>query len=184
MKTTPTAVAAVLLVTLGLTGTAAGPAAAHAPAPAQCAASTTVKETLPNGTTWELCWRMNARSGLVLENVAVSSARYPAPVRVLKSLTWRPGQRRDAGQAVREAGHDLVLRALSRVGWYEYVTEYRLHDDGQISARLGATGDLSPEDYGTVDKDWPIGKGKQDYATNHYHSAFWRVDFDIAGDRW
>jgi primary-amine oxidase len=247
MKTTRTLGVALLFTTIGLT---AGPAAAAptpAPPAAQCAASTAVKETLPNGTTWELCWRMNAKSGLVLDNVAISSPRYPEPVRILKSLTLaqlnvpydngnteynditefgfgaeylqtlggedckggsaRTGsdgaaepQRRKvlcvtaeaSGLAYRLAndeneakpyskqGHDLVLRAFSRVGWYEYVTEYRLHDDGQISARLGATGNLSPVDYGGADKGWPIGKGAQDYATSHYHSAFWRVDFDLA----
>jgi primary-amine oxidase len=247
-RTMGAAAAAALLATAGITGTGAGPAAAQAPAPQQCAASTTVKETLPNGTTWQLCWRMHAKSGLVLENVSIASTRHPQPVRILKSLTLaqlnvpydsgeteynditefgfggeylqtlagddckggsaRVGsdggaepQRRKVlcvgaeasglayhlaneetpGKPYAKQGHDLVLRALSRVGWYEYVTEYRLHDDGQISARLGATGDLSPIDFTTPDKGWPIGKGKQAYATNHYHSAFWRVDFDIAG---
>ena len=239
--------AAVLLVGLGLTGPAAAQAPAPAPpAPAQCAASTEVKETLPNGTTWKLCWRMNAKSGLVLENVSMSSKRYPDPVRVLRSVTVAQlnvpydsgtteynditefgfgssylqtlagddckggsartgsdggpeGERRKvlcvtaeaSGPAYRLAGdepakpyakqgHDLVLRAISKVGWYEYVTEYRLHDDGQISARLGATGDLSPVDWGNAGNGWPVGKRDQAYATNHFHSAFWRVDFDLA----
>jgi len=252
MRTTRTmgaAVAAALLLTTGFAATA-GPAGAQAPAaaPTQCAASSSVEETLPNGTTWHLCWRMQAKSGLVLEQVAISSPRYPVPVQILKSLTLaqlnvpydsgeteynditefgfggpylqtlagedckggsaRVGSDGGAEPARRKVlcvsaeasglayhlaneeqptkpyakqGHDLVLRALSRVGWYEYVTEYRLHDDGQISARLGATGDLSPENYSNTDKGWPIGKGRKDFATNHFHSAFWRVDFDIAG---
>jgi len=78
-------------------------------------------------------------------------------------------------------GSDLVLRTISKVGWYEYITEYRLADDGQISVRLGATGDLAPRDYTTPDQGWPIGPGQTDYAVNHYHSAFWRVDFNIGG---
>ncbi|ROP27822.1 copper amine oxidase [Couchioplanes caeruleus] len=78
-------------------------------------------------------------------------------------------------------GHDLVLRTVAKVGWYEYMTEYRLHDDGQISARLGATGDLSPGDYVNADQGWPIGKGARDFSAMHYHSAFWRVDMNIDG---
>jgi len=78
-------------------------------------------------------------------------------------------------------GHDLVLRTISKVGWYEYITEYRFADDGQISVRLGATGDLAPRDYTTADQGWPIGPGETDYSVNHYHSAFWRVDFNIDG---
>jgi primary-amine oxidase len=244
------ATAAVVVLVAGLIGTAAQPAAAQAPAPTPipgvCAPTAQIIETLPNGTTWQMCWRMNAKNGLVLEHIAVSSTRYPAPVRVIKSLTVaqlnvpydtgateynditefgfggpylqtlggedckggsarvgsdgaaaptrrkvlcvsaeasglayhqnnEQGTRRDSKQ-----GHDLVLRAISRVGWYEYVTEYRLHDDGEISARLGATGDLSPYDWASADKGWPIGKAATDFAASHYHSAFWRVDFDIA----
>ena len=240
------AVAASMLVpTLGLV--AATPAAA-APSPAPCSAQSMVKETLPSGTTWQLCWRMREQSGLVLEKVFISSQRYPQPVQVLDSIALaqlnvpydsgeteyndvtdygfggynlqtlagddcKGGSARvgsDGGSepqrrkvlcvsaessglaySLRNAeaenkpyskqGYDLVLRAISKVGWYEYVTEYRLADDGQISARLGASGDLSPSDFVKPDKGWPIGKGPKDYASNHYHSAFWRVDFNIDG---
>ncbi|GAB1692406.1 hypothetical protein KRM28CT15_42090 [Krasilnikovia sp. M28-CT-15] len=219
--------------------------ATAAPAPAPCAASNMVKETLPNGTTWQLCWRMNDKAGLVLEKVSVASQRYPQSVQVLDSIrlaqlnvpydsgdteyndlttygfggsslqtltgddckggsarvgsdgSEQPERRKvlcvsaeQSGLAYRsaddravlsKAGQDLVLRAISKVGWYEYVTEYRLHDDGQISARLGATGDLSPNDYVNADRGWPIGKDARDFAAMHYHSAFWRVDFNLAG---
>jgi primary-amine oxidase len=78
-------------------------------------------------------------------------------------------------------GHDLVLRTVSKVGWYEYLTEYRFADDGRITARLGATGDLSPNDYTIPKAGWPVGPGGQDNASNHHHNAIWRVDFDLAG---
>ena len=45
-----------------------------------------VKETLPNGTTWQLCWRIHDRAGLVLEDVFVSTKRHPEPVQVLDSI--------------------------------------------------------------------------------------------------
>jgi len=247
-RTTAAAAAAVLTMSGGFIAVAATPAIAQAPDAAQCAAGAMVRETLPNGTTWQLCWRIHEKSGLVLEDVRISSRRYPEPVRVLKSVTLaqlnvpydsgqteynditeygfggaflqtlagddckggsaRVGSDGDetprrrkvlcvsaeaSGPAYRlsndesetkpyaKQGHDLVLRAVSRVGWYEYITEYRLHDDGEISARLGASGNLSPVDFGTASNGWPIGKGARDFATSHYHSAFWRVDFDLAG---
>lgn len=74
---------------------------------------------------------------------------------------------------------DLVLYTISKVGWYEYLSHYRFADDGQISVRLGATGDLAPRDYTTADTGWPIGPGASDYSVSHYHSAFWRVNFNI-----
>jgi primary-amine oxidase len=225
------------------------PAKAAPAEPVPCAEESTVHETLPNGTVWDLCWRMDPRAGLVLENVSVAYAKYPAPVQILDSIrlaqlnvpydsgdteyndltdygfggydletlkgedckggSARIGsdggeepQRRKvlcvsaekSGLAYRlhgyseqgeqifsKQGNDLVLRSISKVGWYEYVTEYRLADDGTISARLGATGDLSPGDYVNADRGWPIGKGARDYAAMHYHSAFWRVDFNIDG---
>ncbi|WP_067500800.1 primary-amine oxidase [Actinoplanes sp. TFC3] len=238
--------AVLALAGLMLTGT---PAHAKAPA-AACAGSNQVKETLPNGTTWQLCWRMQPQAGLVLEKVAVSYKRYPQQLLVLDSIRLAqlnvpydsgeteynditdygfgggfletltgddckggsartgsdgaatPRRRKilcvsaePSGLAYRshdwdaqgrekvynKLGHDLVLRSISKVGWYEYVTEYRLHDDGQISARLGATGDLSPGDYVNSSRGWPIGKNARDYASMHYHSAFWRVDFNIDG---
>ncbi len=79
-----------------------------------------------------------------------------------------------------ERSTDLVLHTMSRIGWYEYETSYRFHDDGEISVQMGATGDLSPNDYASaVNFGWPLGEGQTGFAVNHYHSAFWRVDFGI-----
>lgn len=79
-------------------------------------------------------------------------------------------------------GTDLVINMVSRIGWYEYVVEYRMHDDGEMNVRLGATGDLSPNDYAeNINHGWPIGEGQTDFSVSHYHSAFWRVDFAIDG---
>ncbi|WP_233625269.1 primary-amine oxidase [Actinoplanes sp. ATCC 53533] len=244
--------AAALLAALAVAAPAAQAAPSVPPAPpapaAPCNADSLVKETLPSGTTWQMCWRIHRLHGLILEKVFVSSPRYPQPVQVLGSITVaqlnvpydngeteynditdygfggeylqtlggddckggsarvgsdnapEPARRaalcvsaEPSGLAYRlenpdqdrpplaKQGHDLVLKAISKVGWYEYITEYRFGDNGRITARLGATGDLSPGDYTTSDKGWPIGKGARAYASNHYHSAFWRVDFNIAG---
>ncbi len=212
-----------------------------------CGAASRVSEVLPGGTRWQMCWRVDPQTGLVLEKVAVSYRSAPAPLRVLDSVTlaqlnvpydsglteWNditsfgfggdamqalaakecPGGSRRApysgagpagtrvlcvtadatGPAQRlndeqrqtlstRQGHDLVLRTVSKVGWYEYVTEYRFGDSGRITARLGATGDLSPTDYTIPKAGWPIGPGATDNATNHHHNAIWRVDFDLAGE--
>jgi primary-amine oxidase len=247
MKHLVAAVAAAALIVTPLPAQAA-PAAAAA-APAACVASATVKEKLPNGTTWQMCWHMDARAGLVLDKVYFSAKRSTTPLQVLESIRLGQlnvpydsgetefndltdygfggdnlqtltgddckggsarkgsdggpeGTRRNvlcvsaepSGLAYRlnddesdtpkvysKQGFDLVLRSISKVGWYEYVSEYRFGDAGQISVRLGATGDLSPADYVKANDGWPIGKGAKDYAAMHYHNAFWRVDFNIAG---
>jgi primary-amine oxidase len=231
------------------------PSAARAAAPANsCGGASTVKETLPNGTTWQLCWRIHDKAGLVLTQVYVSTRRQPEPVQVLDSIrlaqlhvpydtgdieyddltdigmggsaletlngddckggsarlgsdgSSEPAQRKvlcvsaepsglayrareeswgengpEEGTLYSKQGHDLVLRVISKLSWYEYVTEYRLRDDGEISARLGATGDLAPGFESDAARGWPIGTGGAYKAAMHYHNAFWRVDFNLDG---
>ena len=95
-------------------------------------------------------------------------------------LAYRSNITNDALYAAQ--GTDLVLHTVSRIGWYEYQTQYRFHDDGEISVQLGATGDLSPNDYvNVINQGWPLAPGQEDFAVNHYHSAFWRVDFGVDG---
>ncbi|MDI6098156.1 primary-amine oxidase [Actinoplanes sp. NEAU-A12] len=244
---------AVALLTSAALGVAVPSAASAAPA-SPCGTQAMVKETLPNGTTWRLCWRIHDKAGLILDQVFLSTKRNPEPVQVLDSIrlaqlhvpydtgdmefddltdlgmgggfletltgddckggsarvgsdgSEQPQQRKvlcvsaePSGLAYRareeawddngpqpgkldsKQGHDLVLRTISKLAWYEYVTEYRLHDDGQISARLGATGDLAPSSEADANRGWPIGTGDKYYSTMHYHNAFWRVDFNIAG---
>lgn len=78
-------------------------------------------------------------------------------------------------------GSDLVVFSLSQLGWYEYITQWNFSDDGTITAKVGATGDLSPGDYSGAGTGWPIGKGNRDYSTAHYHSVFWRLNFGLDG---
>ena len=242
-----------ILTTAALVLTVPVTAGAAAPAPA-CSSSSMVKETLPNGTTWQVCWRIHDKAGLVLEKLYVSTKRNPQPVQVLDSIRLaqlhvpydtgdmefddltdigmggyaletldgddcKGGSARLGSDGSEEAerrkvlcvsaepsglayrareenwdgngeptstlfskqGHDLVLRTISKLSWYEYVTEYRLHDDGEISARLGATGELAPGEETDAARGWPIGKGADYKATMHYHNAFWRVDFNLDG---
>lgn len=77
---------------------------------------------------------------------------------------------------------DLRLATISKVGWYEYVSQYTFGGDGSIRSDLGATGDLSPEDYGDDPAHgWPVGPGETDYATSHSHNAVWRVHWALGG---
>ena len=77
---------------------------------------------------------------------------------------------------------DLRLATISKVGWYEYVSQYTFGSDGSIRSDLGATGDLSPEDYGDDPAHgWPVGPGDTDYATSHSHNAVWRVHWALGG---
>lgn len=80
-----------------------------------------------------------------------------------------------------DQGSELVVSTVSKVDWYEYQSQYRMTDNGTITARLGATGDISPEDFADPAYGWPVGAGSTDHATSHHHNAFWRVDFGIDG---
>ncbi|MFE9124197.1 copper amine oxidase [Streptomyces sp. NPDC003631] len=89
----------------------------------------------------------------------------------------------DTGNKVYQAqGKDLLVYTVNKVGWYEYITEWRFQDDGTVNMNVGATGSLSPFDYDAGDgRGWPIGKGARAYATSHSHNVFWRLDFGLDG---
>lgn len=87
------------------------------------------------------------------------------------------------GRPLHRQGEDLVVNTVSVAGWYQYINQWVFSDDGTITARVGATGDLSPDDYSKSSDGWPIGKGRSDYSTNHYHSVFWRLNFALDGSR-
>jgi primary-amine oxidase len=79
-------------------------------------------------------------------------------------------------------GKDLLVYTVNKVGWYEYMTEWRFQDDGTITMNVGATGSLSPYDYTANDGHaWPIGKGARAKATSHSHNVFWRLRFALDG---
>lgn len=237
---------------------AADPVAAT-PTSQFCSGSALIRKTLANGTTWEMCWRIENAKGLVLSKVAVQAPGDAAPRIVLDSLAstnmdvpydvgttefddmvqfgfgqnastmteaecpsgeirnftltsafwfggWSQTDRPtlclreiDTGLAYRSSwwtdgvnltaqGSALQLSFESAIGNYEYETNYKFHDNGTIDAAMGATGEiaqtvwsdrisgLDPAAYG-----WPVGSGQKDFASSHYHSAVWRVDFGIDG---
>jgi primary-amine oxidase len=89
----------------------------------------------------------------------------------------------DEGNKVYQAqGKDLLVYTVNKVGWYEYMTEWRFQDDGTLNMNVGATGSLAPDDYDAGDgRGWPIGKGASSYATSHNHNIFWRLNFGLDG---
>ncbi|MFI9487730.1 copper amine oxidase [Promicromonospora sp. NPDC052451] len=216
-----------------------------------CAENDPVAQELAGGSTWTMCWRVDASRGLVLEDVHFAPVGR-RPVQVLAELsigqlevpydtglrntedittqgfggshmmslteteclgdrleTYVPkigdgsvgggGDRRpvlcreevDGGIAYRSSDgagtevarrSELRLATISKVGWYEYVSQYTFGSDGTIRSDLGATGDLSPEDYGDDPAHgWPVGPGDTDYATSHSHNAVWRVHWALGG---
>ncbi|MFJ4807295.1 copper amine oxidase [Streptomyces longwoodensis] len=228
---------------------AAGPRTAPAPAPA-CSAAYRIEQKLSTGTTWRMCWRYEAKSGLVLEDVSYQPPGEPKPIKVLNSakiaqihvpyddgtneyndvtdynfgsglVNLAPAEcpggtiktvkvpeafdpahpnvkglctttrsrghayrmQADTGNKVYQAqGKDLLVYTVNKVGWYEYMTEWRFSDDGTLNMNVGATGSLSPFDYDAGDgRGWPIGKGARSYATSHSHNVFWRLDFGLDG---
>ncbi|MDL2081863.1 copper amine oxidase [Streptomyces sp. GXMU-J15] len=79
-------------------------------------------------------------------------------------------------------GKDLLVYAVNKVGWYEYITEWRFSDDGAIHLNVGATGSLAPQDYDAADgRGWPIGKGNKARSLSHSHNVFWKLDFALDG---
>lgn len=86
------------------------------------------------------------------------------------------------GRPISQRARSLELSTVSVVGWYEYVSLYRFTESGEIQPRLGATGDLSPEDY-TDEAKWgsPVGAGTHERAVSHSHNAVWRVHWSLAG---
>lgn len=232
---------------VGLCAAAAQPKAAPAAA-ADCSAAFRIEQKLSTGTTWRMCWRFEAKSGLVLEKISYQPPGETKPIKVLNSakiaqihvpyddgkneynditdynfgsglvnmvpaecpggtirtvkvpdsFTGNPNvkgictttrarghayrMQSDGNKVYQAQGKDLLIYTVNKVGWYEYITEWRFSDDGAINMNIGATGSLSPFDYDAGDgRGWPIGKGARSYATSHSHNVFWRLDFGLDG---
>ncbi|MER7798197.1 copper amine oxidase [Microbacterium sp. NPDC096154] len=93
----------------------------------------------------------------------------------------------DGGIAYRSADGPLQvdrrrewrLSTISKVGWYEYISEYSFGSDGVIRSRLGATGDISPFDFTDHDHGAAVGEGDTAHAASHAHNAVWRVHWAL-----
>ncbi|MEZ2372322.1 copper amine oxidase [Arthrobacter sp. RCC_34] len=88
------------------------------------------------------------------------------------------------GSPVAQRGRSFEISTLSVVGWYEYLSLYSFGEDGSITPRLGATGDLSPEDYShDAEHGSPVGPGAAEGATSHSHNAVWRIHWGLPGNQ-
>ena len=86
------------------------------------------------------------------------------------------------GTLTADRGDVWTLSTISKVGWYEYISEYNFGSDGSISPALGATGDLSPVDYTDPEHGWPIGDEDADYAASHSHNVVWKIRWGLGED--
>jgi hypothetical protein len=67
-----------------------------------------------------------------------------------------------AGVALWYDGNELRLVSQLAAGWYRYISDWRLRNDGSIGPRFGFAGTLNPCT-----------------CQLHTHHAYWRFDFDI-----
>jgi primary-amine oxidase len=77
-------------------------------------------------------------------------------------------------------GESLVIFGVSAAGGDTYIHQWVFNDAGTIHAMLGVSGQLDPSRDSTVDTGWPISAPTR-YATNRFHTAYWRLDFALGG---
>jgi primary-amine oxidase len=79
-------------------------------------------------------------------------------------------------------GSDLVVYTVNAVGWYHYITQWNFSDDGTITAKEGATGNLAGDEFDASDgTGWPVGKNGNAKALSHQHNVLWKLDFKPDG---
>ena len=66
------------------------------------------------------------------------------------------------GVAIYRDGQEVVVVSELEAGYYRYISEWRLHDDGTISPRFGFSAVENPC-----------------VCEVHHHNVYWRFDFDI-----
>ena len=73
----------------------------------------------------------------------------------------------------------LTLFSVSAIGNYNYIVQWKFHDDGTAEPSVGATGRLqqctTDPRYG-----WPLGSACN-RGTSHMHNFWWRIDMDLNG---
>lgn len=76
--------------------------------------------------------------------------------------------------------HVLTLFAVSHIGEYNYITQWRFYDNGVIEPAVGATGRLQRFS-GNPAYGWPLDSANAVYGVSHMHTYYWRLDFDLSG---
>jgi hypothetical protein len=86
----------------------------------------------------------------------------PAPVKTIADSGSDTGN--FLGVGIYVAGQEVVLVSELEAGWYRYISEWRLHANGQIRPRFR---------FAATDNSCVCRK--------HHHHVYWRFDFDIGG---
>jgi hypothetical protein len=93
-------------------------------------------------------------------DVAPGIRRCPAPAQTI--LESRTDTGNFLGVAIYTAGQETVVVSEMEAGWYRYISEWRLHEDGTIRPRFG---------FSAVRNSC--------VCETHHHHVYWRFDFDI-----
>ncbi|WP_344614146.1 hypothetical protein [Dactylosporangium salmoneum] len=81
------------------------------------------------------------------------------------------------------AGECLLVYSVTPASWYTYAVKWQLCDDGSILPSVDAGGTLAPHYFGDDRNGQPVGPGQTAFAMSHYHNVFWRLQFDLDGNR-
>ncbi|MGI8909647.1 MAG: hypothetical protein ACR2JR_03710, partial [Rubrobacteraceae bacterium] len=93
-------------------------------------------------------------------DVAPGIRRCPTPAQTILESGDDTGN--FLGVAIYRSGEETVLVSELEAGWYRYISEWRLHDDGTIRPRFG---------FSAVRNSC--------VCEVHHHNVYWRFDFDI-----
>ncbi|NJM39999.1 MAG: hypothetical protein HC853_04105 [Anaerolineae bacterium] len=78
-------------------------------------------------------------------------------------------------------GQSLVVYTISHAGNDSYIQQWVFNDDGSIQPMLGVTGRLDANQISNSSTGRPLGVGNARYATSRFHTAYWRLNFDLGG---
>jgi hypothetical protein len=93
-------------------------------------------------------------------DVAPGIRQCPTPAQTILESGTDTGNFR--GVAIYREGQEVVIVSELEAGWYRYVNQWRLHDDGTIRPRFG---------FSAVENSC--------VCNIHHHHVYWRFDFDI-----
>ena len=97
-------------------------------------------------------------------DVAPGIRRCPTPARTILDPP-HTDQGNFRGVAIYREGQEVVVVSELEAGWYRYVSQWRLRDDGTIRPRFGFSAVENPC-----------------VCNVHHHHVYWRFDFDILSE--
>jgi primary-amine oxidase len=78
-------------------------------------------------------------------------------------------------------GENIVIFGVSAAANNTYIQQWVFDDAGTIQPMLGVSGELDPAFDSGIATGWPISATTR-YATNRFHTAYWRIDFALGDD--